>query len=151
MQPMPNMGLNKHLIRIIFLHIILPILIGISIYAFFRGIPLIDRHNNLFPLINSVSVPNWLKYNLPDGLWFYAFLFSIFLIWKEKLSIHFVFWLLLVIIMACFSEILQAYNLIPGTFDWYDLLAYFIAISVFLLNFKLTRKRLLFTLNIIKQ
>jgi hypothetical protein len=104
------------------------------IYAFWRGIYLIDQSQKVFPIFHNVQPPNWIKYNLPDGLWMYAFLSTIFIIWKSQISKHFVAWLLLAIIMSFFLEILQGLHLIPGTYDWFDMLAYAISIFIFILT-----------------
>jgi hypothetical protein len=104
------------------------------IYAFWRGIYLIDQTQKVFPIFHNLQPPNWVKYNLPDGLWMYAFLSTIFIIWKSQISKHFVAWLLLAAIMSFFLEILQELHIVPGTFDWYDLLAYSMAVSIFVLT-----------------
>jgi|GEM_PF-567495 len=117
-------------------HITLPILGGVIIYALWRGIHFIDKTESYFPLFNATKIPNWIKFNLPDGLWFYAFLSTILFIWREKISMNFFLWLLLAIIISLFLEISQEYQIINGTFDWYDLLAYFIATILCIINFK---------------
>jgi hypothetical protein len=127
----------------IFIHSFAPILIGITIYAFWRGLHFIDPTEKIFPLFSATNIPKWIKYNLPDGLWLYALLSVLLLIWEEKISRHFVAWLLLAIIFSFLTEALQAYHLIPGTFDWNDLLAYLIAVTFCFLNFN---KQFLFTI-----
>lgn len=127
----------------IFIHCIAPIMLGIAIYALWRGINIIDSRHIIFPLIHSFQPPNWIKYNLPDGLWFYALLSTLFFVWKEKISGHFIAWIVLVISISYLSEVLQAYYIIHGTFDWKDLLAYTIAIFFFFFNFQYLNKRVL--------
>ena len=112
-------------------HIMLPLFLGIIIYAFWRGFYLIDPARKIFPLICNVQPPNWVKYNLPDGLWMYSFLSTFFIIWRDHLSKHFIAWILLAIILSFFLEILQAKHIVPGTFDWYDLLAYVLSAFIF--------------------
>jgi hypothetical protein len=129
------LGLKQRYYFRMFLHIGSPILCGSTIYALWRSIYLIDPAQTLFPLLDPSRVPQWVKYNLPDGLWFYALLSSLIFIWREIFSRHFLAWLLLAIIMSFFLEISQAYHLIPGTFDWNDLLAYLIAATLCFLNF----------------
>ena len=138
---------QRHYFRL-FLHIGCPILCGMTIYALWRRIYLIDPAQRLFPLLDPSRVPQWVKYNLPDGLWFYALSSSLIFVWGEILSRHFLAWLLLAIIMSFFLEISQASHFIPGTFDWYDLLAYFIAAALCFLNFN---KHLSFTIKRPKQ
>jgi hypothetical protein len=118
---------------ILLIHIILPLFLGTLIYALWCGIVFIDPIKQIFPLISSTQTPNWVKYNLPDGLWVYSFLSTFYLIWRHMISKYFIAWILLAIILSFFLELLQAMHIIPGTFDWFDLLAY--ALSVFIFGF----------------
>lgn len=122
------------------LHVLLPISSGVIIYALVRGIPLIDSSQRIFPLFPAKHIPQWISYNLPDGLWCYAFLSAISFIWKETWSGSRCFWLGLAITAAFSSEVLQAYNFIHGTFDWNDLIAYTAATVIFYLNFQRVNK-----------
>jgi len=119
----------------IILHIGAPIILGVIVYAMWRGIYLIDPAQNYFPILDSPHPPGWVKYNLPDGLWFYALLTSLYFIWGKTYSRHFVSWLLLSIVMSLLLEVSQSYRFIQGTFDWNDLLAYVIAAIIFFINF----------------
>lgn len=119
----------------IFFHIIVPISFGALIYVLWRGIYIVDPAQKLFPLCDASYLPKWVKYNLSDGLWFYSFLSAVFIIWDENFSNNFIVWILLAIIVSIFGEISQAYKFIPGTFDWNDMLAYFIAATLWLLSF----------------
>lgn len=130
--------ISTHHIKML-LHVLLPVLSGTMIYAFWRGIPLIDSSREIFPLFSLKYAPDWLIYNLPDGLWCYALLSTLFLIWKGR-SVHYSLWLLVAIAFTFLSEIIQAYHLIQGTFDWNDLIAYTVAIATFYLNFQSTGK-----------
>tara|TARA_B100001109_G_scaffold226315_1_gene200336 strand:- start:503 stop:895 length:393 start_codon:yes stop_codon:yes gene_type:complete len=66
-------------------------------------------------------LPNWFYYSLPDGLWTYAFTSSFIIIWGIKNPIL-KYWLAIPLILSVVPEILQFYNLFPGTFDWVDLI-----------------------------
>jgi hypothetical protein len=79
--------------------------------------------------------PNWVIYNLPDGLWFYALISTLALIWDDKSSKYFNFWFFSAIILSYLSEFFQALHLIPGTFDWRDLFAYSIAVIIYNFTF----------------
>lgn len=107
------------------LHIAIPILCGIAVYALWRGIYIVD-----IPPILASRPPDWVIYNLPDGLWLYAFLSSIVFIWEEEFSWYFILWAAIVVVLSCLTEIMQAYNFINGTFDWNDMLAYLIAVML---------------------
>jgi hypothetical protein len=70
---------NNLLVKILFL-VILPILVGSSIYAFQRPYSLY-----FIETINiCIEIPPWCKYNLVDALWLFAFLNSIDLIWAKS-------------------------------------------------------------------
>ncbi|MDR1626066.1 MAG: hypothetical protein LBT33_05945 [Spirochaetia bacterium] len=69
------------------------------------------------------ALPSILIYNLPDGLWFLAgalFIRSIWLADKKWRRVY----LYLFYFAAVLEEILQALAVIPGTFDFLDLLAF---------------------------
>lgn len=124
----------------ILFHVIAPLLLGTIIYGLFRGIHFIDPAEKYFPAY-TVKFPEFLVYNLPDGLWFYALLSTITFIWNGNISAYYLLWLLLVILLTYLTEIFQALHLIPGTFDWYDLLVYSITLIVYAFNLKNLRNQ----------
>lgn len=123
--------------KFILTHIFTPILLGCSIYLLFRSENILLfqwvqkigfesflttlRENSL-----SIKVPNWLLYSLPDGLWVYAFTAALFLFWKGKNSI----WIWIPIFTSVLFEVAQATKIIPGTFDFIDLLFSAIAFTL---------------------
>jgi len=113
--------------RVLFLHVVLPLIYGIAIYLFWRGFPLLDPDKNIFPLFASYSVPAFIKYNLSDGLFFYAFLSALIFIWGKKLLSDGLIWLSASILLSLVWEILQIQHIVAGTFDLLDVLAYLIA------------------------
>lgn len=123
-------------------HVSVPIFFGVAIYGLFRGLHFIDPKEIFFPLY-SVKPPKWVLYNLPDGLWFYSLISAITFIWQGNLSKYFLGWFFFVVIAAYLSEFFQALHLIPGTFDWNDILAYSLAILAYILNFKTSINQLL--------
>lgn len=125
-------GGNRKLFAL--LHVIIPIVMGVAIYALFRGIYLLDPTTKIFPVFPSSSAPDWLLYNLPDGLWLYSLLSVMIIIWRDVFTKHFLFWIILASLISLVSEIFQAIGIIPGTFDWWDILAYLIAITLFGIN-----------------
>lgn len=89
-------------------------------------------------------IPNFIKFNLPDGLYCVAYLLIIDAIWHDDKS-----WLKLLILatvptIIVFSEIMQYFGLIRGTFDVCDLLCYILptVLYIIMINIK--------TLNLIK-
>jgi len=109
------------------LHVLVPFLIGASIYILFRGFYFFDYSVKSF-LGNVFTLPNWLLYNLPDGLWLYSFLATIKFIWIRKSKKAGMVWMVLSVTFCFVAEILQDYGIVHGTFDWHDIMFYVIAI-----------------------
>ena len=137
-------GLNwsANLIWSISLQIVLPVLVGVIIYAFYRGISFIDNAQKLFPIFPTSKVSGWIKYNLPDALWLYAFLSALSVIWlTDKTDRQFVFWFIAAVVLSISSELFQSLNIISGTFDWKDIISYvcasLICLIVHLVKYKL--------------
>ena len=78
----------------------------------------------LFTLPLSDYLPNWFLYSLPDGLWLFSYLSVLLVVWDNVISKHNIHWLLLVSVVAIFSEIGQFFKIVPGTFDIFDLIFY---------------------------
>jgi len=72
----------------------------------------------------SGHFPNWFLYSLPDGLWLFSYLSVLLAVWDNVISKHNIHWLLLVPMIAIFSEIGQLFEIVPGTFDIFDLIFY---------------------------
>ena len=135
MLPM-NLKFNKYLYIII--NIFLPIILGGFIYIVYRSEELmLFSWFNYFGLENfidffrkniflSSKVPFWFKYNLPDGLWVYSFTSFMLLIWRNEINGNNIFWFFLFPIVACVGEIFQFYKILPGTYDFLDILFYLI-------------------------
>jgi len=110
------------------LHVLLPLIVGIFIYFLFRGVPFLGLHSVLNISKNNILIV-FLLFNLPDGLWLYAFLSVINQIWGE--SKKGLFWLITVFILTISSEFLQRLHIIPGTFDWLDIITYSLTFLIF--------------------
>ena len=89
-----------------FVHIILPLLLGGGIYVLFRATNLIlfqwlhalglaDFVETLRAMkwIESINLPNWILYSLPDALWLYAFTQTMILLWKNVTANSFLKWM----------------------------------------------------------
>ncbi|MGK0390460.1 MAG: hypothetical protein ACI94Y_003213 [Maribacter sp.] len=108
---------------------LLPLVIGGLIYIFYGtlGIRLVDWATQI-GFINkwrtslSLSLPDWVIFNLTDGIWLFSLLQLIDIIWQEEKGGH--IWLALSVIMAIGHELGQLFNVFSGTFDWLDILAY---------------------------
>jgi hypothetical protein len=95
----------------ILLNIILPLLLGIGLYR----------------AAGMVAIPSLVRNYLPDGLWAYAFLSSILLIWDRAINIA---WIIAAFLLAIGYEGAQYEHLIPGTGDIFDVITYFLFFSV---------------------
>ncbi len=111
------------------------LLTGTCIYLLFRS-----RNHLVFALLDSVGlttavdairsltgdidIPEFVRFCLPDGLWTTSYiLFSDYINRNERFAIR----LLLVSIiplLGVVSEVLQSFNVIPGSFDPLDLACY---------------------------
>ena len=128
----------------IFVFSFIPLLIGGLIYIGFREnsllmfrwfealniINLIELYRNY---VNNISLPEYVIYTLPNGLWVFAFLMYIHITIISKIRI-----LLLIscIIVSLSFEFLQIFNIIPGTFCWSD----FLTIAIFIIAYFLLTK-----------
>lgn len=102
-------------------------------FKWFEKLGIIGDVDTLRGLINADVVYGWVKYNLPDALWLFAYMFLVDTIWNgsnAKVSFVFIFSMPIV---ALISEILQYYNLLPGVFDWIDIASYVFAILLFII------------------
>ena len=86
---------------------------------------------SLFPLLigiiiyrNSFVFDPWVSNYLPDGLWSFSFTSSLFFVQGEK---KYFFNIILVVGLGITIEFLQLSNHIKGTFDFVDIVVYFIA------------------------
>lgn len=97
------------------LNVISPLLLGYFIY-----------------LLGSYELlPQFLKNYLPDGLWAYAFISAILVIWDRQLNYG---WLFISFLLATGFEVLQHYQFVTGTADMADIIIYFLFMGAGLLS-----------------
>jgi hypothetical protein len=98
----------------------------LKMFRWFDGINLsaVISELRLLTLPLSDHLPNWFLYSLPDGLWICSYLSVLLVVWDNVISKHNIHWLLLVPMIAIFSEIGQLFKIVPGTFDILDLIFY---------------------------
>jgi hypothetical protein len=87
------------------LHTIVPVILGCIIYI--TG----DAH----------VLPMLLQNHLADGLWAYAFLSCILIIWDRKSNLT---WIVLTIVISILFELFQYWHLVSGTGDLWDVVVY---------------------------
>ena len=75
--------------------------------------------------IRSTShwLPEWIEYALPDGLWIFSYTLIIGCIWNFDIKKAWIAILVLPLI-AIIDESLQYFQLVAGTFDVLDIIAY---------------------------
>jgi len=104
--------------------------IGVCVYILFRDnnhlliikrIPLLEFTNNVYVELKPSFLSNVLRYNIPDMFWFVSGILLLRFIWflenKEQKIYLFCFYL-----TGAVFEVSQLLKIIPGTFDFLDLL-----------------------------
>ena len=117
----------------LFVHVIIPMIIGGFIYILFRENTLVmfDWFNSLgFESIiyhfreninTNIHLPKWIVYSLPDGIWIYSLTSLMILIWRlDSNKIKYI-WFLIGPLLGISAEMGQLFNIIPGTFDNTDI------------------------------
>lgn len=95
--------------------VIIPLIIGVLLYVFTR-----ETKPYFLSIFNAnfhkIETANWVKYNLPDGLWAFSFTSLIILIWDNEKTTSFYMWLIITLLAIIGFEIFL------GVFDLLDLL-----------------------------
>ena|SRR5687767_11825896 len=73
-------------------------------------------------LVTNVQIPEIIIYSLPDGLWMFAMIMVILMIWDFRLHKRSMIWLFSAIGAGISFEFLQSMQIVRGTFDKMDLL-----------------------------
>ena len=84
-------------------------------------------------LFDQDGVYGWVKNSLPDGLWLFAYMFLVDAIWNGSKSISSCIFIYSLPLFALLSEFLQYFGLVPGVFDWIDVVSYLFAIMLYIL------------------
>ncbi len=131
---------SSRFITYFFTNILIPLLIGGTIYLLFRPDTLILFRILDFFKIEQVDVsrtalskysqyiPQWVVYCLPNALWVYSFSMYIEHVWRgEKIGKIFVYCTYL---LSLLLELLQYFQIISGTFSFGDLISILIACAL---------------------
>ncbi len=124
----------------LFIHVFLPIIFGGLIYILFRSDSLLMFKwfeflglSNIIYIVRecviNISLVDWVRYSLPDGLWVYSFSTVLIILWNENKTLLFYF-LLIPFLLGPGVEILQFFKLFEGTFDLMDLIITIVAFSL---------------------
>ena len=104
---------------------------NLLMFDWYHDLGLTDYIESFRKNADTLSVYGWFKYNMPAGLWLFAYMFIIDSVWgKEKNNTKKVY-LYALPVVAIVSEIMQYVSILPGTFDIMDLLCYALAILIF--------------------
>lgn len=89
------------------------------------------------------SLPHWIRYSLPDGLWMLALTLCILMIWNLKLNKQSLPWIGLTLLFGIGFEIFQGFHWIAGSFDvmdlWLMMLGVLLPVSILLIKFHLCK------------
>ena len=124
--------------------VFVPMLLGGLIYIFYRplnlkmfswftSLKLLDSILQIRELIykNSINLPKWIVYSLPNALWVFSGIITFQFIWQENIT-QLVFWVSLFSFISVMFELLQLGNIIPGNFAICDIVL--IIMSIILAN-----------------
>ena len=113
--------------------IIFALVLGLFIYLIFRDhqnpfyiwaiqLGWSDTLNYIRAILVSEHIPAWFIYSFPDGLWMFAFVLFMMMVWDFRLEGIGKVWIISSICMGISFEICQAFIKGMGTFDWMDMI-----------------------------
>ncbi len=79
--------------------------------------------DNLRQTMSNYTPSDFIKYNLPDGLWSLSYVLTMLAIWG-KVGKENIIWFCLMPIIALISEFMQLTLIMPGQFDLWDVVCY---------------------------
>ncbi len=124
----------------IFLHVLIPLLIGFFIYYFFRPdilfVHWFTKREPVIPLYQLTKLQELFVFSGPDFCWSYSLSSALFT-WEKWQGSRIRFFLLLVLFVVTGSELIQFLLTSVFTPDWMDVLA---ALSAFILSYLLIRR-----------
>jgi hypothetical protein len=101
------------------LNVFLPLLLGVMLY--------------------KIPTVRFVRNYLADGLWAYAFMSTMLIVWDRKINFY---WLFFVFASFVIFEVLQKMKVIPGTGDIIDVIVYFLfSFLAILANYLLTKPK----------
>jgi len=125
-------GSERIVRRLVFLHVLIPLIIGAIVYLLWRETSLwafswvalfhLDTPLNwLREAASSIHVPELVLYSLPNALWVYSLTVAMGLVWAIGGGHGCKPWIVSGLLLGCGAELLQLTPLVPGTFDPIDL------------------------------
>lgn len=110
---------------------------SLLMFDWFHNLGLTDFIEDFRSNSDIPNVYGWVKYNLPAGLWLFAYMFVIDAVWGKDKNLVSMYFLYVLPLLAVASEFMQLVGLLPGTFDFMDLISYMSAILLFVIIKKL--------------
>ena len=110
---------------------------SLLMFDWFHNFGLSDSIENFRSNDGMPNVYEWVKYNLPAGLWLFAYMFVIDAVWGKDKNCVSMYFLYVLPLLAVASEFMQFVGLLPGTFDIMDLVSYISATILFVIIKKL--------------
>ena len=102
-------------------------------FDWFQGLNISDYIARIRSTAEDSYIKGWLVYNLPAGLWLFAYLLIIDAIWGKEKNAQYMCYLHILPFLAIVSELMQCLRFLPGTFDFLDLVSYVCAILLFII------------------
>ena len=105
---------------------------SLLMFDWFQQLGINNEIDTFRGFVNSDGIYGWVKNSLPDGLWLFAYMFLVDAIWNGSKSISSYIFIYSLPFFALLSEFLQYFGLVPGVFDWIDVVSYLFAIVLFI-------------------
>ena len=116
---------------------------GGAVYLLFRPQTLLMFHVadrlGLTPAIHSLRaatgdlrLPRILTESVPAGLWSAAYVLLIDSLFRRQPVKHRILAASIIPLLGAASEIMQRWHILPGTFDWSDLLCYLLPLAIYI-------------------
>ncbi len=106
---------------------------SLNIYQWCSTMGLSSTIDSLRYRTQEWNVSEFVKYNLPDGLYSTAYILIMGAIWHNENRIIKSVIISLVPFVAITSELLQSYGIVHGTYDFTDLLCYSLPLVLYLI------------------
>ena len=112
---------------------------SLLMFGWFHKIGLDNVVMKLREGFGQVNIWEWVRYNMPSGLWLFSYMFIIDSIWDNGNNSTYRLFITILPAVALVSEVMQFFHALPGTFDVLDMISYVLAIFLFL-TIKLSNK-----------
>ena len=84
--------------------------------------------------VEGITLPDWVVYCLPNALWTGAYVLLVDGVMKGRPVKWRLLMTAIIPVLGLMSELMQAFGWLPGTFDWWDVVAYSIPYLIYLVS-----------------